>query len=260
MSDSAIDRLVATWDDAVARFIGGESSVIPELESWFASYTGRSARGAVDLEAMPEPFLGVLDGAPRMVFLALNPGRSFPFQRRGGAFVDRVEQLGSYQQWAATWPYLNGDWEAQGRRPNRHHQSRLRFMRRWHRDESIPASAMVAFELYPWHSTSITASMTPDPAIVRRFVWDPIVELGCPYVFAFGAPWFSLLGEHLGLETIAVLGRGGKPYPTAVRSRTVCVLGGAGGLRVIAEKHSGGAGPPSPVETQILREACESVS
>ena len=41
MSDSAIDRLVATWDDAVAQFIGGETSVTPDLESWFTSYAGR---------------------------------------------------------------------------------------------------------------------------------------------------------------------------------------------------------------------------
>ena len=41
-----------------------------------------------------EPFLGPLTGRPEMVFLALNPGRAFPFQRRDGAFPHRVRELG----------------------------------------------------------------------------------------------------------------------------------------------------------------------
>ena len=35
---------------------------------------------------------------------------------------------------------------------------------------------MLAVELYPWHSTGLTAAPRPDPGIVREFVWEPIAR------------------------------------------------------------------------------------
>ncbi len=57
---------------------------------------------------------------------------------------------------AETWPYLRDPWiETKG--ANRHHGSRLQFLRRWYADERLRPERMVGFELYPWHSTSVTA-------------------------------------------------------------------------------------------------------
>ncbi len=253
----SIAQLTATWDTAVDGFLNGDNdSALPDdLRDWFDSYAGRGA-GQVDGDAIPEPFLGPLAPNPKAVFLALNPGRAFAFQRRDGRFADRIRQLGSYTDWAATWPYVDGDWEAAGQPPNRHHQSRLRFLRRWLGQQDLPASAMLSFELYPWHSTRVTAAMKPDPSTIKRYVWDPIAELGRPLVFAFGADWFRNL-EQLGFQKVAHLGRGGKNYGSTVTSRSVLVLEGPSGVTVIAEKHAGSAGPPNAAETLKLRDAVE---
>jgi hypothetical protein len=45
---------------------------------------------------------------------------------------------------------------------------------------------MVGFELYPWHSKAVTRRMQPPAEVVRKYVWEPVAELGAP-VFAFGA-------------------------------------------------------------------------
>jgi hypothetical protein len=191
-----------------------------------------------------------------MVFLALNPGRAFEFQQRQGSFARRIEALGSYSAGAASWPYLNGDWDAEVRRPNGHHVARLNFMRRWHDDMPDPLGPehMSAFELYPWHSTRVTGRIRPDPTLIREFVWDPIAEIGAP-VFAFGAPWFAMLQDGLGLEVIERLGAGGRDYGSAVPSRAITVFESPVGLPVVAEKHGGSAGPPNVDETRRLRDA-----
>jgi hypothetical protein len=139
--------------------------------------------------------------------------------------------------------------------PNRYLRSRLGFLRTW-TEQPLTPDEMVTFELYPWHSTAVTASIRPDPGIVREFVWQPIRELGAP-VFAFGAPWFGLLEDGLGLQVVDRLGVGGRPYPTEVPSRAVLVLRDEGGLIIVAERHRGGAGPPRRSEARVLHEAIE---
>ena len=255
MSAGALERLIETWDEAVDDFLAGRTSLSPDLAAWFASYAGKGS-GAVDPEAMPEPFLGPLKphGA-KVVFLALNPGRPFAFQRRDGFFAKRVRECGSYSKWAATWPYIDGDWEAANQPPNRHHQARLKFMRTWFGDEGLTAESMVAFELYPWHSTRVTATIRPDPELIKRYIWEPIAELGRPLVFAFGAPWFPILRDHLELDVVASLGRGGDDYGSSVPSRSVVALEGPNGVKVVAERHAGSAGPPSAAETAKLKTA-----
>jgi hypothetical protein len=80
--------------------------------------------------------------------------------------------------------------------------------------------------------------------LIREFVWDPIAEIGAP-VFAFGAPWFAMLQDGLGLEVIERLGAGGRDYGSAVPSRAITVFESPVGLPVVAEKHGGSAGPPN---------------
>jgi hypothetical protein len=250
-SRPACQAVSAFWDSAVERFLAGGSAVPAELARWSAAYRGQG-QGAVALDAFPEPYVGPLTGRPAGVFLALNPGHAhLDFQGRGGIFADEIRALGSYSAWAASWPYLRDPWvTAKGR--NRHHSGRLTFLRRWTATPRLPASAMVGFELYPWHSTAVTGSMRPDPGVLREFVWRPIAELAAP-VFAFGAPWFPLLEHGFRLELVDRLGSGGRPYPTAVPSRAVAVFRSAEGVTVVAERHSGSAGPPSAGELSVLQ-------
>lgn len=224
------------------------------LELWRGAYRGR-AQGAVVGEAMPEPYLGDLLGTPRMVVLALNPGRAhLDFQSRSGVFADEIRRMGSYTAWAKSWPYLRDPWIA-ANGENRHHASRLEFLRRWTGDEALGSDAMLAFELFPWHSTKVTAPMRPAASIIQQFVWEPLADLGDAPVFAFGAPWFPLLEDQLGLRVVDRLGAGGRDYGSGVPSRSVLVLEAPGGGRVIACKHSGSAGPPNATEVERLRDA-----
>lgn len=209
----------------------------------------------VEWEAFPEPYVGPLDRRPHAVFLALNPGRSSPeMQSAKGVLANEIRRLGSYRAWAASWPFLRDIWiRHKGR--NRHHASRLEFMRSWLDQPELCARDMLGFELYPWHSTRVTAPMRPDPGVIREFVFAPIEELGAPPIFAFGAPWFSMLEDHLRLPVITRLGIGGRPYPTRVRDRAAIVFSLPSGAVVIAVKQRGYVGPPSASETLVLREA-----
>lgn len=247
------------WDSVVDDFLSGRQ-IRPCLKPWAESYRGRGA-GAVEWDALPESFLGPLT-KPQGVFLALNPGQAcLRFQGRDGIFADEIRANGgSYSVWAASWPYLRDPWVKEKGR-NRHHSTRLRFLRDWIGDKELPGSAMVSFELYPWHSARFNGRRAFEGAkeLIVEFVWKPVAELGAP-VFAFGADWFPILDpicekRILGLEVVERLGACGRPYGSKVESRSVMVLRNKDGLTVIAEKHLGAAGPPSPDETYMLRDA-----
>lgn len=248
---STLDDYQKAWDRIVDGFLEGGPAVPRELGEWFDAYRGRGL-GAVDLHAFPEPWIGALDPtACHGVMLGLNPGKAhLDFQARDGLFANEIRRWGSYSAWAATWPYLREPWDTI-KGPNRFARSRLRFLRQWTGSTLTPA-AMVTVEMYPWHSTSVTAVMRPDPATIHRWVMEPIRALGAP-VFAFGAPWLRLL-PLLGLEEVDRLGEGGRSYGGAVPSRTVVVYD-LDGVQVIAEKHSGGAGPPNTSEVEVIRDA-----
>jgi hypothetical protein len=262
MAGQACARVVAEWNQVIEEFLVSVLSIPPSMIAWAGSYNGKGA-GEVDTDAMPEPYLGSLDGQPAGVFLALNPGGvNQRFQHRGGTFPMEIQKEygGSYSAWAASWPYLRDPWVREAGR-NPHHENRLKFLRSWLGEPSLTAKRMVGFELYPWHSKAITATMRPDRDIVRHWVWEPAAELNAP-IFAFGAPWFDILENTLGLTPIVRLGRGEGhiDYPTAVASRRIGVyLDQASGARVIAERHSGSAGPPSASEALHLHEMLDSL-
>lgn len=252
MRAQVIADYVARWDQIIAGFLDGGLSVPPDLARWFAAYDGKGA-GAVMLRAFHEPWVGPFDAVTcRGVMLGLNPGIAhLGFQGRDGIFAKEIRQLGSYSAWAATWPYLRDPWEAKIG-PNKFPRSRLRFLRQWLDDDRLSESAMVTVEMYPWHSKSVTAKLAVDPAVAREWVLEPVRALDAP-VFAFGAPWFELLTK-VGLTRTLTLGVGGTRYGSTVPSRTVAVFENDG-LRVIAEKHAGSAGPPRASEVELLRAA-----
>lgn len=246
------EEVVAFWDRAVADFLAGGPCVPVGLEAWRASYEG-AGRGRVEERAFPEPYGGPLLSNPRAIFLNLNPGEAhLDFQGRDGIFAREIRELGSFSAWAATVPYFRAPWDTV-KGPNRHALSRRAFLQRWFADPTLTAHAMASFELFPWHSARITAGMRPDAETIREFVWEPISDSDA-VVFAFGSPWFHFL-PLLGVETVALLGRGGKPYGSAVASRSVLVGRSASGSLVLAERHMGSAGPPREDETHRLRDA-----
>ncbi|HTD50235.1 MAG TPA: hypothetical protein VK771_06535, partial [Acidimicrobiia bacterium] len=256
---SALETVIGTWDDVVSQFLAGNAVLPDPLDKWFGAYR-RKTEQSVGPDALPEPYLGRLDRSPAGVFLALNPGAALigkdnepDFQSRTGIFAQEIQRAGTFSAWAATWPYFGEAWTSRVG-PSRHHRNRLAFLQHWHDDPALTPDAMVAFELYPWHTTGVASAIRPDPAIIRNLVWEPIYDLGNPPVFAFGAAWFDVL-ESLGLRELLRLGKGGIPYGSAVESRTVAVFRDRTGIEVVAEKHSGSATPPSADEVDRLRTA-----
>lgn len=241
------------WDEVINRFLEGEFPLPPPLDRWITAYEG-TGEGVVDREALPEPYSGPILGDPQAVMLGLNPGVAHPeFQYRDGIIAQEIRASGSYRQVMRT-GFVNREPWLSRLGPVEYHTSRVRLMQRWNNDPTLGDEHLLTFELFPWHSKRITSRMRPDPDVIQEMVFEPIADTGVRHVFAFGAEWFRLLDE-LDSRRILTLGRGGEAYPTQVPSRTVAVFETPGGLAIIAEKHSGSAGPPNPSETQILREA-----
>ncbi|MEV8267707.1 hypothetical protein [Microbacterium sp. NPDC076911] len=245
---AALSALVDFWDAEIERWVGGDTSVSERLRSWFESYSG-TGRGKVRLDVFPEPYTGRLLGndAP-VVMLGLNPGAAVPrFQAPGGIFVEQLKTM-RYSEWAASVPYASREWEALAGR-NRFYQNRFAFARRLLNSPRWNASDGVYFELYPYHSSGVTAKMQPPGAVLREFVLDPIAELDTPHVFAFGKPWFGV-PERLGLPAGRTLAA---EWTTPSREARVYPLPSGQDLIVMAQ--NGYAGPPGERDTEALARA-----
>jgi hypothetical protein len=59
-------------------------------------------------------------------------------------------------------------------------------------DDPSQIPDVLTIELYPWHSTRVTAPITPPLDILHEFVWEPLAHLGLDIVFAFGRPWVDV--------------------------------------------------------------------
>jgi hypothetical protein len=246
-------RVADFWHEVVHEFLDGKFPLRPPLDRWFRAYEG-SGEGAVDREALPEPYSGPLLGDARAVFLGLNPGVAIPaYQYRDGIVAQEIREAKHHSDVYKTTPANREPWLSD-LGPNRHHLGRISFMRRWNEDESLGDEHMLTFELYPWHSRRVMGPMRPHPDIIQSMVLAPIAETRVRHVFAFGAPWFPVL-KGLGLRRIRTLGHGGEPYPTRAASRSVAVFEGPGQVLLVAEKHTGSAGPPSADELEVLRDA-----
>lgn len=256
-------RLARLWDAEIHRWLQGERQPSAELRPWFNIYNG-TGDGAPNLEAFPEPFLGDIFGAPRAVFLALNPGPVYEeFQYTRGTFVNELREQ-SYTQWAARWRYLDeGKPRVEG--GLKFHGKRFRFLQRWVDDSSLGRDAMLAFELYPWHSQKLNAPFrlgSISRSLIRRYIWEPIDASGARYIFGVGAPWLRLLPD-LGLQVLGHIAT-----PAKARDRDE-VVGFSCERRVVVCKTERGAvalgmqtfggfpAPPNPDDTRILKEALQ---
>jgi hypothetical protein len=244
-------RVADFWDRHVASWLAGDDPLEPPLPDWFASFAG-----AVTREGFVEPYIGDLRGIetePRMVVLGLNPGQYFPdMQARNGLFAEEIRQAGGYSAWAATHPYDREPWWSFRGGKNTYFTSRLAFTANWLQEPAVAHNDMLIFELYPWHSTAVTAPMQPPGQVIEQFVWQPVSEIDTSHVFAFGKHWANLAGR-LNLPLVARLGADGEPYGSQVPSRAVRVHRLPSGQQLVIEWHAGSAGPPRRDEAALLR-------
>lgn len=265
MTDQTVAPTVELWDAVIEQWLAGGPSSPDELAPWLGCYGGRGHHAVVP-EALPEPWFGDLARTPAMVFLALNPGQPFlgaetwrdgslmpDLQSRDGVFADEIRAAGSYSSWARHFP----DWATLAPSPNTFFTSRLRFAQDWCERPDLVLDDCVNAELYPWHSYRFSAGQfrpgAEATAMIDRYVLAPIAAMGCPNVFAFGAAWAKIL-PTLGFEAVFDLStRAGDTWPGAPKDRVVTVFG-RDGLRIVAEYHSGGAGPPKRDAVAPLRE------
>ncbi|MFT4220512.1 MAG: hypothetical protein QM611_08355 [Microbacterium sp.] len=245
---SALVALVEFWDREIERWVGGDRAIPPRLQRWFESYSGKG-HGEVRLDVFPEPYTGrLVDNHAPVVMLGLNPGAAVPsFQAPGGVFFEQLKTM-SYSEWAATVPYASKEWESFAGR-NRFYQNRFAFARRLLDDPRWPASDGVYFELYPYHSSGVTAAMSPPGDVLREFVLDPIGELDTQHVFAFGKPWFWV-PDRIGLRAGRDLN---VEWSTAGRQARIYPLPSGQDLIVMAQP--GYAGPPGAADTAALMNA-----
>lgn len=255
-TNSARHSVAAFWNDYVTQWLTGEDPHPDPTSRWFASYQGRGT-GTATRDGLVEPYTGDLLGqstTPRVVVLGLNPGHYYPtFQARDGIFAREIREHGSYSRWAATGPYLRPPWTtAIG--PNRYQRARLAFARNWLDEPGATHADLLVFEMYPWHSTTLTAGLRAPADIIDRFVWQPIAELPTTHVFAFGRPWYDL-ANNLGLPLTDGLGHGGRPYGSTVPNRAVRVYALPSGQHLVMEWHTGSATPPRATEVALLKTA-----
>jgi hypothetical protein len=262
---AAIDHLCAFWDEVTQDFLEGQAQNIkPPLDRYYPKYR---KQGELQPEGFCEPFLGDLSKTPKIVFLSLNPGDVKPqWQHRDhegspGIFVREIQELGSYTAWAASWSFAEDHWQ-KFIGPNNHHQLRFDFMRHWYEDDSLQPSDRVDFELYPWHSKTfqgsslkLDLSRPDDLAILKELVWDPLMELQPPFIFAFGEWWRANI-DKFPLRVTRRLGwLGDTPIDIGYRAGSnqgVVVAETEYGGLVVAEKH-GGPSPRPPAKARVDR-------
>jgi hypothetical protein len=132
----------------------------------------------------------------------------------------------------------------------------IKFAQRWLHDPCADHNVILNFELYPWHSKSVTAGIDTPPDLAEHYIFEPIAEINVPQVFAFGAPWFEV-GERLvarnKLKTIRT------PYMVQGDSDTSRWTVGLYELpstqRLVVSSQSGFAGPPGEVRMEAFRRA-----
>lgn len=249
---SARERVAEFWDTVIGEWMAGDDPMPDPLRAWFGGYQGQGV-GAVTRVAFAEPWVGPMLGMPRLIVLGLNPGRAdLRFQGRSGLFTDEIRRTSGFTDWAASAPYSRKPWiDVNG--PNRYHNQRLTFARRFYDEPRISAEQVLAMEMYPWHSTSVTGLMSAPRGVLDSMVWAPLAELDLGEVFAFGRPWVRV-AENAGLKLESHLGAGGSSIGSDVASRAVLVYRMSSGQRLVVSSQLGYAGPPGEADTKRLRD------
>jgi hypothetical protein len=254
--DNAVnDWLGSTSDQDWLRRLRSKGSNDPLLR-WFNSYNGQ-----IDLNHGIESFSGDLRGKqnePRLVVLGLNPGIAYDaILSRSGVWHQNIIQSGGYSFCFKRSPPADPDvWIALHGKTSAYWDRLIKFAQRWLRDPRADHNVILNFELYPWHSKSVTAGIDTPPDLAEHYIFEPIAEINVPQVFAFGAPWFEV-GERLAarnkLKTIRT------PYMVQGDSDTSRWTVGLYELpstqRLVVSSQSGFAGPPGEGRMEAFRRA-----
>ena len=223
-------------------------------------YVGRND-GAIDPEAMAEPWIGDPVSSPGIVLMGLNPGEATAdFQYRAGVFPTEVTTRfgGDWSAWAASGPYARDPWQAEKGR-NRYWSSARTFVEGWVGSPVAPA-AVVCFELYPWHSKSwIPSAFNPSDLILNEAILEPIQSVDATWAIGKGKAWWECL-ERLatkpGWRRLGGIGGPGEPpCPSGVTHRQWLVVRAPNGLLIAAMKlGSMPVWPKGPVVARLRHE------
>jgi hypothetical protein len=213
------------WDEYIHSWIEGEAalsrwlsnqhpSVVDGITRWRNSYQG-AGKGALDLSCFPDPYVGDwrgLNGEPKLITLGLNPGIGYPsLQGRDGIWTSRIRESNYSSCLERSVPGDPINWLRQHKKESPYWIKLLNFGKRWHGDE-FAYKDLLSIELYPWHSTCLTAGLDCPEDVVSKYILEPLSEFECKFVFAFGKPWEGVC-RNAGLRVIRRCGEGGSPFP-----------------------------------------------
>lgn len=260
-----MDELAALWDEHIRNWMKGGESTDARLLRWQKTYRGEGD-GAVDVAAMPEPWIGDPNAAPGVVLMGMNPGRvTKAFQHRRGHFPTEINKRygGSWSGWAKSSPYARDLWRSKVGR-NSYWSSASSFVGAWAGRPVSPA-ATVCFELYPWHSRKWQSTRFGlDEGIVREFILEPIASARIEWALGKGASWWKTL-EHLAtLPGWAHLGYLGgpdaDPCPSGVGHRRWLVVRAPTGLKIAAMRLNSMPVWPKAAAVPRIREALTAIA
>jgi hypothetical protein len=261
-----LNEVTMLWDEHVRDWMNGEAQSDSRLLSWRETYRGE-ADGAIDPDAMPEPWIGDPKAAPGIVLMGLNPGRvTKAFQHRGGTFPQEIDLLhaGSWASWARSSPYAREPWETKVGR-NAYWSSATSFVQAW-AGRPIPDAGTVCFELYPWHSRNWqTNRFQIDEGIVREFILDPIASVPpIEWALGKGKSWWTTL-ERLatlpGWTHVGYLGGpDADPCPSGNAHRRWLIVRAPTGLNIAAMRLTSMPVWPKPAVVPRILQALTAIA
>lgn len=255
------------WDAYIRAWIEGEEeltrwlsiqkpSTTGDLKRWKASYKG-SGKGVLDLSCFPDPYVGDLrglDGEPKMICLGLNPGIGYPrLQGREGLWTNRIRESSYSACPDRSVPGDPAEWLRDHKKESPYWLKLLNFGKRWHGNE-FTYKDILNIELYPWHSSCLTAGLNCPGDIISKYILQPISEFDCKLVFAFGKSWEKICVEA-GLLVVKRCGTGGNPFPGVdCPGWTVVVFKSpVSPALIIVSWQKGYAGPPGQERIRTLK-------
>jgi len=261
--DNAVKEwLNSTDDDWLKRLRGSDDK--DDLTKWFKSYNG-----ALELSDGLEAFAGDLRGIkdePRLVSLGLNPGVGYcELTSREGVWSKRIRNEGySYclTRGPATDPV---EWLSvrakYGKGESPYWVKLINFVERWLPDPKAKVCDILNFELYPWHSESLTAGIETPASLVERYIFGPIAEIDVSYVFAFGAPRFRVATRLKQERMLKEIRARHKVLGASDRSRWEMGLYELPSKQIlVVSSQLGYAGPPGELRMETFRRVLNSAT
>jgi len=198
---------------------------------------------------------------PRLVTLGLNPGVAYDeILSRCGIWTKRIAEQGYSYCFTRSPPTDPVVWRELHGTTSRYWDRLIKFAQRWLSDPNADVQDILNFELYPWHSKSLTAGIETPAYLVERYIFEPIAEIDVSEVFAFGAPWFKVAGNLMQTRSVRqkmapskVLGDSDSAY------WTMGLYELPSQQTLVVSSQSGSAGPPGEIRMETFRRVVNSV-